>query len=179
MIRSPALVAGRKKLADAGLDRKLIEALIAHPWYSPRHKTFIAEALLSLDGVSDRDAFLRMALNSQAEEDSLFFERASELMSAYHERVAPLERIVKSVRELPAAYTQDQTLILFLTMDYASWTEPFAAVVDEYVKLTVDGAPIAKREIWVTGRLSPRAMAETSARNVIVKERAVEVLEAR
>jgi hypothetical protein len=167
----------RKMLADAGLDPNLIQAFLAHPWYSPRHKTFIAEALVSMDGVSDRDRFLHMALNSQSEEDSLFFQRAAEMMSAYHERVTPLERIVDSACDLPAAYTQDQAMILFLTLDYASWTKPFAALVDEYVKPTAHSPPIARREIWVTGRLSPQALKQVSIRGVSPRERAMDDLE--
>ena len=166
----------RKLLIEAGFDATVVKEFIAHRVFSPRHRTYIVNALVKMDQAADRDVFLRLALNAESEEDALMFQRMAEMMIGYHERVAPVQRIVP-VRGFPVAYTAEQKLAVFLPLDYAIWTLAAAESMQSFATHETEGHPVKGREIWITGRQSPRAHREIEALGIVVHENAFPTLQ--
>lgn len=146
----------RKKLIDAGFETGLVDNFLKHRWFSPRHKTYITDALEGLGDVEGKDTFLSIALRASSEEDALFFQRIAEMMRGYHDHISPIRRIVV-VWGLPAAYTAEEGLALFLQLDYGSWTQAAAEASKAIAEFQLSDAQIARRELWITGCLSDRA----------------------
>jgi hypothetical protein len=159
----------RKKLIDAGFETSLVDDFLKHRWFSPRHETYIADALEGLVDVECRNSFLRIALSASSEEDALFFQRIAEMTRGYHDHISPIRRIVV-VSGLPAAYTAEEALAFFLQLDYGSWTQAAAETAQAIAEFQLDDAPIARRELWITGRLSDRASEQIASLGIVVHE---------
>ncbi len=166
----------RRTLRQAGYDNKLTKAFIRHRWLSPRHKTYIADALSELSGVENRDVFLEAVVSAASEEDALFFQRVAEMMQGYHDRVAPMQQMLV-VGGLLGFYATNNALVLPLVLDYGSWTELGSVLTHNFAQFRVPGREITQRELWLTGRLSERAKHEVTARGIVVHEQSFETLQ--
>ncbi len=131
---------------------------------------------MKIDQAEDRDKFLQLALNARSELDALMFQRIAEMMSGYHQRVAPVQRIVR-LWEFPVAFTADQKLAAFLPLDYANWSPASAEWLQSFAAVETGDLPAKGREVWLTGRFSPLARAETAALGIVVHENALAQLQ--
>ena len=61
-------------------------------------------------------------------------------------------------------------------LDYVSWTESVAGQVDRITKRAQTDFPKARRELWLTGQLSPRAAKEFEARGWTVREKSLKLI---
>jgi hypothetical protein len=159
----------RRLLVEAGFDKDLARQFTEHRLLSPRHKTFIVDALVGMENVEYREIFLQAAMTAASEEDALIFQRVAEMMRGYHDRQAPLRQIV-DVDGFPMACTTDNKLVGFMVWDYVVWSKAAADAMGDFAAYTMEEASIEQREIWITGRLSPRAREELSALGVTLHE---------
>ena len=160
----------RKLLVEAGFDKGLAKAFVHHPWFSPRHKTFIVDALVRMEDTKNRDVFLRLAMASDSEEGALLFQRIAEMMQGYDERVARIQKIVE-LHGLPLAYTNDQRLVLLLVVDYGVWSQLQAGMIQDFSQYEPEESLVKQREIRITGRLSQRSQQELVSRGIALHER--------
>ncbi len=65
---------------------------------------------------------------------------------------------------------------IYLTMDYIYWTERADLGLDAIMRLQAVERPVKRVELWVTGRLTPKAKSEIESAGVIVKEQIGEKL---
>jgi len=166
----------RIELAVMGIPEERSQAFIAHPWYSPRQQSLLVAHLAALDLVEGRAALIDAAARATCEEDAVFYARTAELMRAYHENVAPLERLA-FVRDTVIGLTEDGRLVAPLAFDYAVWTRPVHVFVNTLRRSTVsDRRRVTRREILVTGSFSPKARAMIEGRGIVVTEQALERL---
>src|SRR6202012_753106 len=84
-------IINRKKLLALGVDRKLADEFLMHPWFSPWHETITTDALGSI-GVNPT-AFLRDCVQALTSEDAFYFQRVAQILSTYHSKAAPLRAI--------------------------------------------------------------------------------------
>ncbi|UCD58234.1 MAG: hypothetical protein JSV16_03735 [Candidatus Hydrogenedentota bacterium] len=157
----------RKLLRDAGIDKKLVEEFLKHPWYSPKHTTYLVDALVDMENARGKEVFLRLALNAASEEDALLFERIAEMMRGYNNGVSPVKQIVY-LEGLPAFYAENGSFVVPLMLDYGVWTEEGAEAVGIISRATFPGLKIVKREVWISGNLSPLARQMATARGISV-----------
>lgn len=165
----------RIELAVMGVPPEERSAFLTHPWYSPRHATVLVDALAAVEPAEDHATFLRLARSARSEYDAFFFQRAAELLRAYHESAAPLGRFV-GVAGVPAAHSAEGRLLVAADADYVVWTRPverFAESIQE--ELAGDGR-VVSAGLLLSGGLSPRARAELERRGIAVVERALESL---
>ncbi len=158
----------REKLKQIGIEDSVIEEFLLHPKYSPRHKTFIVHALAEMEGVKNRDQFIKQALFAESELDAFFFQRIAETMYDYHTNVKPIREIIP-IRRIVAGYTDDQTLVVMLPMDYLCWTERAALGLKALAELGSAEHPVKQIELWVTGRITDRAKQELESRGIVVR----------
>jgi hypothetical protein len=165
----------RKKMVEMGVRDSVIKEFLRHPAYSPRHQTILVEALAEMQGVKNREQFIKQALHAEYEEEAFLYQRVAELLHGYHTHVKPIKEIIP-VRKMAVGYTSDQTIVIAIPLDLLHWIELTDRGSEALVKLDLSGRPVKKTELWVTGTLTARAMKELKGRGLVIKERAGEVL---
>ncbi|MDR4505749.1 MAG: hypothetical protein MRK01_13340 [Candidatus Scalindua sp.] len=166
----------REKLKQMEVEDSVIEEFLRHPKYSPRHTTILVHALTEMPGVKNRDQFVKQALFAEYEEEAFLYQRMAEMLYGYHTQVRPLSELIP-VRKIVMGYTVDRALISTLPTDDVYWTDRADLGTAAMVQLkSVGSRPVSKVEIWITGRLTPRARQECNARELIVKEEVSDIL---
>ncbi len=161
----------RDKMIQMGVKESLIKEFLDHPAYSPRHETILVHALAEMQGVKNREQFIKKALYAEYEEEAFLYQRMAEMLHGYHTQVKPIKELVP-VRKFAVGYTSDQTIVATFPIDLLYWIELTDLGSAALAKLDVTGRPIKKTEIWVTGSLTPRTMKEFNARGLVINERA-------
>ena len=165
----------REKMVEMGVRETVINEFLHNPAYSPRHKTILVHALAEMQGVKNREQFIKKALFAEYEEEAFLYQRMAEMLYGYHTHVKPIKELVP-VRKFAVGYTSDQTVVATFPIDLLYWIEPADLGSAALAKLDLTGRPIKNTEIWLTGALTPRTMKEFNARGLVVKERAGEIL---
>ncbi|MCP4264787.1 MAG: hypothetical protein GY777_04295 [Candidatus Brocadiaceae bacterium] len=165
----------RKKMEEMGVRESVISEFLHNPAYSPRHKTILVQALAEMQGVKGREQFIKKALYAEYEEEAFLYQRMAEMLYGYHKHVKPIKELVP-VRKFAVGYTSDQTVVATFPIDLLYWTELSDLGSAALAKLDLTGRPIKETELWFTGSLTPKAMQELSARGLVIKERAGEIL---
>ena len=159
----------REKLQQIGVEESVIEEFLRNPNFSPRHETILVHALAKMDGVRNRDQFIKQALFAESELDAFIFQRIAEMLYGYHTQVGRISEIIP-VRRVAVGYTKDQAIVIALPTDYIYWTERVALGLQAITWVQSGKRPVKRTELWVTGRLTPRAKKEIEAKGLIVKE---------
>ncbi len=165
----------RKKMVEMGVRDSVITEFQKNPAYSPRHQTILVQALAEMQGVKNREQFIKQALYAEYEEEAFLYQRMAEMLHGYHTHVKPIREIIP-VRRLVVGYTSDQSIIATIPLDYLHWIERVDHGSAALVQLNLTGRPIKKTELWITGTLTPRAMQELNSRGIVIRERASEDL---
>jgi hypothetical protein len=106
-----------------------------------------------LQGVAGRDELFRHAMEVDSVEEAQVFLQSARLLAFLHAR-RPVARILAGLR-LPAAAFSDGTIIVCGAFDGVSWTEEVAGYEAAlHAALPASGA---RRELWLTGAISPLA----------------------
>ncbi len=165
----------RDKLEAMEIDASLIDAFLKHPWYSPRHETVLVQALSEMDTVSNRQAFLEVAASAELEEDALFFQRMAEMLLSYHQNMKPIEQLVAIEDRVLMGVTHDHMLVGMLPIGYLPWRAELAEAADAVANWKAT-RHIEHVELWIAGKLTPRASRELLAKGVTVRQKAVDYL---
>ncbi len=159
----------REKLQQMGVEDSVIEEFLHHPRYSPRHETILVHALAEMEGVKNRDQFIKQAVFAVDEEDALFFQRIAEMMYGYHKNVEPIRDLIPA-RKVVVGYTENQTIVVTLPMDYVYWTERADRGSDAVLRVKTLERPVKSMKLFISGRLTSRAKLELMAKEIVVKE---------
>lgn len=146
----------RETLTSMRMSEHMVNAFLESPDISPTQQTIIVGNLSKLTNTEGRESYLRMCLSARTEADAIFFQRISQLMLAYHTKKSPLVSIF-NLYGLPAAYANDQTLIIPLELDYGSWSSDAAKLAAAIGQYQIPGRPILKRQLVITGKVSEAA----------------------
>lgn len=165
----------RKIMEEMGVRESVIKEFQQNAAYSPRHTTILVHALAEMQGVKNREQFIKQALHAEYEEEAFLYQLMAEMLHGYHKHVKPIKELIP-VRKFVIGYTSDQTIVAAFPIDLFYWTELSDLGSAALVNLDLTGRPIKATEIWVTGSLTPRAMQELNARGLVIKERAGKVL---
>jgi len=97
------------------------------------------------------------------------------LADLFNRTQAPLSQIVAN---LPGAcvIAQGERFACLFPLDYVAWTEGVAGHFDRITKAAQAAYPKAKRELWLTGRASPRMASELAARNWKLREKGLALI---
>jgi hypothetical protein len=158
-----------EKLAAMDVHPEIADAFLNNSVFSPRHQTLFVHALEEMKGVKNRAAYVGFASTTQNSSMAFFRERQAEMYAGYHKAVAPLGNFV-SLGELAAARTADGSVVFCAPLDHLVWTEPVGRFITAANKI-IDEAGPKKKQLWVTGTLSPRARNELASRGWHVQER--------
>ena len=153
----------RKKLLALGVDRKLTEEFLMHPWFSPWVETITTDALANI-GVNP-SAFLSDAVRALTPEDAFFFQRVAQIMANYRVQAAPL-RAIHFENGIITALDTNGVLVVPVSLDYAIWDEHTARRAEEFIALDRTHDNITGLMLWTDGRLSERLCEELKKRGI-------------
>ncbi len=147
-----------EKLEGMGIDPDLVDRFIHDKILTPRNQTAITHALAAMKAAKGREVILQIAEQAQTPVDAVFFQQIAETFVGYDETVSQIVEL-RLYNGIALGYAENGTVVCALPLDYGRWTQTAAIVlqdlVDNYPKL--NGAK--QLEFWITGQLSPRAMA--------------------
>ncbi len=165
----------RAKLKKFISNDKLVEKFLEHPYFSPRHETFLVAALENMQGTQNLDKFVYRAYKAQSFEDAFIFQRIAEILDKYHNEVSPIQKIaIEPSRNFPVAITKDNKLVIALLVDYAVWSKIAAKWAQDLTRANNRVNPNRKIELLITGTLSPRARNELKSLGISVKEKVLD-----
>jgi hypothetical protein len=158
------------KLAGMGVSKSAVSAFLDHPQFSPTNKTFIVAALERMPNVAQRGIVIDDAVAVRTDSDAFQWQLLTEMLAAYHNGVAPVVRMT-SIGSRPAAVTRDGTLVLIVPCDYFVWTEALDSQVKRAAPAPIMPKGIARKEIWLSGEISPLARSVLQDRRWVVSDK--------
>ena len=167
--KSPAdlKMMNRKLLLEMGTSAADTDALLKNTAFSPSEETAFVLNLKSMDGVTDRGAFVAVAAkNSSSESDAIFCIETAELMATLHQKGNPLARITV-VNDFPVCVAKDGTTVVALQWDSAAWT----ARADNFAQsVKAQGKEKSNYLVALSGVVSPRLRQELESRGFRVQD---------
>ncbi|HSJ01199.1 MAG: hypothetical protein ACAI34_19360 [Verrucomicrobium sp.] len=146
-------------------------AFLSSSSYTPWQQTQLVLALQSLAGVKGLDLFLRDATASATEQtDAIFYTETAQLMGKFQTSLGQIARIEKQ-NNAPFCILRDDSVLLALHWDYASWTPTADKCAKWLQSLQVNGKKPTSITIAITGAASPRLRLEMEQRGFRVLDR--------
>lgn len=163
------------KLNAMGIEPSNVEMFIGESVFTPREQTILVSALDEMKGVRERERFVQLAALTNNADMALFRQRQAEMYAGYHKAVTPLAQFV-SIGPVPAARSGNGTLVFLFPIDYLVWTDSLARLVANTDVLANQLQGVKRKELWVTGNLSPRARKEMRSMGWVTFENAEALL---
>ncbi len=163
------------RLKAMGVAPEVSRAFRLNGQYNLTRQVRLVASLDALSGVSGRPEFVARAAGAQVDADGQFYTESAMLADLFHKTQAPVTRIVANLPGACVVAQGDRFACLF-PLDYVAWTEGVAGHFDRMTKRAEIDFPKAKRELWLTGRASPRAAKELAARGWTLRERGLKLI---
>jgi hypothetical protein len=145
-----------KKLQEMGVEPSVIYLYLGNDRFSPTYQTALVAILEEMDGVADRNAFVRAAVLAKDEDQALFRVDQVRMYANYHKSVKRLRAFVPSTKLVAVAgQTADGSLVVQFPADYVALTQDLAEFVYEQALYPVAG--VSDKQLWVAGGMSPAA----------------------
>jgi len=141
-----------KKARDMGTSDDQARALISNKNYSITVLTALVGALQRLGPIPGRAEVLTLASTAANEDQARFMMGSTQMLAHHHEWAKPLSMVM--ARGTVAGKTATGGLVVGAPVDYVAWTENVA----NFARRTDFAA--SSLDIWLTGRMSPRARQE-------------------
>ncbi len=160
----------REKLKQIVEEDYVIEGFLNHSDYSPRNKTIIVHALTKMDGIKNRDSFIKQALLVDNAEIAFIYEDMVEMIYDYHKNVKPVVEILP-VSKMVAIYTSDQAIIAALPIDNLYWTEVTDLFVSRLLQLSEsEDRSVTQVIMGISGKATSQAKEVLTGRGIVIKE---------
>lgn len=142
----------RQKLLGLGMNSDTIDLFINNTVFSPRHQTWLVAALEKMKGASNRELFLKVALQAHDRTMALMITQMTMMFAGYHTKIAPIDRFYPIARVLYAKNNKAK-VVMALPADHILWSERFAGAVSEITKKTKGDL----FDLWTAGSVSKKA----------------------
>lgn len=163
-------IINREKLKQIVEENYVIEGFLNHSDYSPRYKTIIVHALTNMEGVNNRDNFIKQAILVDNDEIAFIYQRMVKMIYDYHKNVQPVVEIIP-VNKMVANYTRDQAVIAVLPIDNLYWSEATDLFVSELLKLSKSEDRSVRQVIMgISGKATSQVKEVLTARGIVIKE---------
>lgn len=144
----------RNRLVRLGMDADTVELFLNNPNFSPATATVLTTALGRLQGVTDLELLLKVALQAGDADMARTITETAVLAAGFHRNIAPLSRFLPMAR-LFCAEKQDGALAVILPTDHMIWSARVADVAEGLTGKAKKGV-----EIWTFGDFSTKARSE-------------------
>lgn len=160
----------RKYLLGMGASAKEADRFFANAAFSPSAQTAFVLNLRSLEDVTNRRAFIKLATDvSSTEADAIFCIQTAALMSKVHTGDVPLARI-SILGEFPIGIAKDGGVVVALQWDYAAWTPNAAAFADDVQRLASESGAHKPMLVALSGEASARLQDELHSRGFTLRD---------
>ena len=152
----------RKSLREMGVDKEIAALFVDNDIFTPRQQTAFTIALERLEGVKNKQDFVKFGILAKKQDIAFFRQRMAEMFAAYHNKVGKIDRFEpvnddSPVRGINIAVTKTGKAVLVAPLDYLVWTKLIAYVIAE-IDETAGAIPgLTGKELWLTGTLTPLA----------------------
>jgi hypothetical protein len=165
------------KLKEMGVTPDDSRAFRLNKSYTLSVQARLVASLNTLSGTTGRPEYVAQASNAEAEVDARFFQEGAYMAELYHLQESPILGIVP---ELPGAcvIAKGDRFACLYPVDYVVWTQGVADFAENATRYAETNFPTARRELLLTGRVSPRTAQELRKRGWTVREKAMYVLPA-
>jgi hypothetical protein len=143
--------------------------------YNLTRQVRVVTALDALHDVYGRPEFVARAAGAEVDADAQFYMESALLAETFHRTQAPISGIVVNMPGACVLAAGDRFACLF-PLDYIAWTEGMAGHFDRITKRVASDFPKMRRELWLTGRVSPRTATELQSRGWTVHEKGLSIL---
>ncbi len=151
-----------KQLTELGVPKDTIDRFLRQKWFTRTTRTALLESLKTLGPGPGRTDVIPWALTAESDAQARFMAGAVIILAAYHTTQDPISRL--RVSGTLVGERQAGGLVVPAPVDYVAWTERVARFAARPDLAGHD------RQIWLTGRLSPRARQELTALKWGVRE---------
>jgi hypothetical protein len=152
-----------KQFQAMGVPQEIIDRFLRQPRYTRTIRVILAESLAALPPGAGRATVVDWALTAESETQARFMAGAVAILADYHRSEAPVAKLWVAGTLL--GETEAGALVVPAPADYVSWTERVAGFATR-----PDVAAAKSRQLWLSGRLSPRARQELTAHGWTVRE---------
>jgi hypothetical protein len=156
-------VRAQKQLEELGVPSDTIKRFLHQKAFTLTTRTALLQALAALGPGPGRVDVIPWALTAKSDTQARFVAGAVMILAGYHKTKDPIAEL--RVSGTLIGRTKAGTLIVPAPVDYVSWTER----VSGFAKRPDLAAP--DREIWLTGRLSPRARRELTRLHWVTRDK--------
>lgn len=154
-------VQNKNKLAAMGIDSDTIEFFLNNPVFSPALTTGLVSSLESMQGVLNRDIFVKIGLQASTSDMARTITELAMLTAGYHKNIAPLQSLIPMAR-VCHGIKKDGNTVVILPTDNLLWTER-SADLSEHLTAMNKGKN-GGIELWTWGSLSKRMQSELQTR---------------
>ena len=169
------VTSNEKKLAAMAVTAADSRAFRLNRRYSLTQQVRLLNSLDTLSGVGGRAEFVGRAAGAQGDADSQYYVESAVLAENFNRTQARLTSILDDLPGACVLAGSDRFACLF-PLDYIVWTEGFAGHFDRITKRAEKDFPTRNRELWLTGRASPRTVTELRDRGWTVHEKGLSLL---
>ena len=152
-------VRNNNKLVGMGIHPDTVELFLNNPSFIPALQTIMVEALEVMDGVANRDLFIKISLQAHNHRMASIITEMVTMVAGYHKNVVPLQEVTPLGRILSATTVKGNAVVV-IPADNLLWTENVADAAAWLTEATKERNPVAKLQLWVLGNFSPKAQAE-------------------
>jgi hypothetical protein len=153
-----------KAMLAMGCDRAAANRFNNSTAFSPSVQTAIVMNLETLNGVTNRAAFVDLAGSEATDEgDALFYFGTSRVMAELHAK-KPFARL-QQVGRIPVAVQKDGRAVVAIQWDYAAWTDQATNFIG-LLKASDFGKKNAGLTIAISGDASPLAQQKLKDANI-------------
>jgi hypothetical protein len=145
-------VRAEKQLTELGVSKDTIDRFLRQKWFTRTTRTALLEALKTLGPGPGRTDVIPWALTAQSDVQARFMAGAVLILAAYHKTQDPIAKL--RVAGTLVGERNAGGVVVPAPVDYVAWTERVARFAARPDLASRD------RQIWLTGRLSPRAREE-------------------
>jgi len=167
----------KEKLQQMGVEPSVIHFYLRNDRFSPTYQTALVAILEEIDGVADRNAFVKAAMHARDEDQALLRVDQARMYASYHKSVERLHAFVPiSKLAAVAGRTDGGSVVVALPADYVALTPHLTGVVME-ASGGLDGvAGVSGKQLWIAGGMSPKARGWFEANGWTVRAEARERL---
>lgn len=166
-----------KTLSEMNVAPDDSRAFRLNPHYTLSIQARLVTSLSTLPDATGRPEYVAQSAVASTEADARFYQEGAYMAELFNAQEAPALGIVPELPGLCVIAKSERFACLY-PVDYVVWTAAVAGFVEEATRYAETNFPTARRELWLTGRASPRVADELRRRRWTLREKSMYVLPA-
>ena len=155
-------VRNKKKLLAMHVDSDTAELYLNNPNFSPALQTIMVEALEKMEGVANRELFIKISLQAGDPEMARTITEITTMTAGYHQNIAPLDRL-SPVGRMVFSLTKTGDVVVVFPADHVLYTEKVDDIASWLREQHRQKAKDQQFQLWILGDYSEKARSSLQA----------------